>query len=212
MSRLISVKKKRILYFFLSIVMMASLLGSNTVISHADVTEESIKAKEQQISNAKKERDSLKKTKTDLEKVKKDLESSKSNLNSYIAKIDASLTDVQENIDSLDEQITIKEGQIETTTQELAEAEQVQMNQYEAMRTRIKFMYERSGSIYLELLMKSGSFAEMLNKADYIESLSAYDRAKLEEYKETTQLIALTKEALEEEKTTLDEAKEAKEA
>ena len=212
MSRLLSVKKKRMLYALLSIVMVVSLWGNNTVISHADVTEESIKAKEEQISNAKKERDSLKKTKTDLEKVKKDLETSKSNLNSYITKIDASLTDVQQNIDSLDEQITVKEGQIETTTQELAEAEEVQKNQYEAMKKRIKFMYERGNTIYLELVMESGSFAEMLNKADYIESLSAYDRAKLEEYKATTRLITLTKEALEEEKATLDEAKEAKEA
>ncbi len=192
--------------------MVVSLWGSNTVVSHADVTEESIKAKEQQISNAKKERDSLKNAKTNLEKVKKDLESSKTNLNNYITKIDASLTDVQQNIDSLEEQITVKEGQIETTTQELAEAEEIQKNQYEAMKKRIKFMYERGGVIYLELLMESGSFADMLNKADYIESLSAYDRMKLDEYIATTELITLTKEALEEEKATLDEAKETKEA
>ena len=49
----------------------------------ATPTEESIKAKEAQISEAKKERDGLKNAKTDLEKVKKELEKSKSDLNNY---------------------------------------------------------------------------------------------------------------------------------
>ncbi len=203
---------KRILYALLSLVMILTLCGSNLVVGHAEVTEESIKEKENQISNAKKERDSLKNAKTDLEKVKKELETSKSNLNSYITKIDASLTEVQSNIDNLNEEITAKEAQIQTTTAELAAAEEVQKNQYEAMKKRIKFMYERGDTMYMELLMKSGSFAEMLNKADYIEMLSAYDRQKLEEYKATTQLISVTKQALEEEKKTLDEAKATKES
>ena len=51
----------------------------------------------------------------------------------------------------------------------------------------------------------------MLNKAEYIEKLSAYDRQKLNEYISTTELIRLTKQALEEEKATLDEAKATKE-
>lgn len=204
--------RKRILYALLSLVLIFSLCGSNCITSRAEVTEESIKAKEDQISNAKKERDSLSKTKTDLEKVKKELEASKSNLNSYITKIDASLTEVQNNIDALNEQISEKETQIEVTTAELQEAETIQKNQYEAMKKRIKFMYERGDSMYMELLMNAGSFADMLNKADYIEMLSAYDRQKLEEYKTTTHLISVTKQALEEEKATLDEAKATKES
>ena len=158
--------RKRILYALLSLVLIFTLCGSNCITSFAEVTEESIKAKEDQISSAKKERDSLKNAKTDLEKVKKELETSKSNLNSYITKIDASLTEVQSNIDSLNDQITAKESQIEKTSQELADAEEVQQNQYEAMKKRIKFMYECGDTMYMELLMKAGSFADMLNKAE----------------------------------------------
>ncbi len=185
--------------------------GSNCIVSHAEVTEESIKAKEKEISNAKKERDSLKSAKTDLEKLKKQLETSKSNLNNYIAEIDSSLTDIQGKIDTLNQQITEKEGQIETTTAELYESERIQKEQYEAMKKRIKFMYERGDTIYFELLIESGSFADMLNKAEYIERLSAYDRSKLNQYIATTELISLTKQVLEEEKATLDEAKASRE-
>ena len=191
--------------------MAVTFFANSCITSIAEVTEESIKQKEAQISDAKKERDSLSSAKTNLEKVKKELEKSKSDLNSYITQLDASLTDIQSKIDSLAEQITEKEGQIEKTSKELEEAEMIQQNQYEAMKKRIKFMYERGDAIYIELLIESGSFSEMLNKAEYIEKLSSYDRMKLNEYITTTELITVTKEALEEEKKTLDLAKEEKE-
>lgn len=212
MSRILGFNKKRILYLLICLVMIGCFGGQCHITSHAAVSEESIKAKEKQISNAKKERDSLKNAKTDLEKVKKQLENSKSNLNKYIADIDASLTDIQLKIDSLNEQIAEKENQIEQTTAELLEAERIQQEQYEAMKKRIKFMYERGNTLYFELMLESGSFADMLNKAEYIEMLSAYDRNKLNEYIATTQFIALTKEALEEEHETLQEAKASREA
>lgn len=201
---------KRILNLFLILVLVTAVVGP-AIRSEATVTEESIKQKENQISNAKKERDSLKNAKTDLEKLKKQLETSKSNLNAYIAQIDSSLTDIQTKIDSLNEQIREKEDQIEQTTRELQEAEQTQQNQYEAMKKRIKFMYEKGDIIYVELLIESGTFADMLNKAEYIEMLSEYDRNKLNEYIATTELIRVTKEALEEEKETLDSMKAASE-
>ncbi len=204
-------KTNRIMSLLLSIFLVATIFINGYVTVGATVTEESIKAKENQISEAKKERDTLSSAKTNLEKIKKDLEKSKSDLNTYITQLDASLTDIQSKIDSLAEQITEKEEQIETTTAELEEAERIQQEQYEAMKARIKFMYEKGNTMYMELLIEAGSFAEMLNKAEYIEMLSSYDRNKLNEYIATTELITLTKEALEEEKETLDLAKEEKE-
>lgn len=193
--------------FLVAFVSICSL----KITSIAAVTEESIKAKENQISEAKKERDSLKNAKTDLEKVKKQLEASKADLNNYITQLDGQLSDIQARIDALTDEISEKEQQIKTTTAELEEAEAIQQAQYEAMKKRIKFMYERGDALYFEMLLESGSFADMLNKAEYIEMLSSYDRLKLNEYIQTTELIRLTKEALEEEKETLDEAKAAKE-
>ena len=211
MSKILTRIAKRISGVILCVAMAVFVFTGGAFTSYAEVTEESIKAKENQISEAKKERDSLKNAKTDLEKIKKELEASKANLNNYIAQLDGQLTDIQEKIDSLTDEIAEKEQQIETTSAELAEAEEIQKAQYEAMKKRIKFMYERGDTLYLELLVQSGTFADMLNKAEYIEMLSSYDRQKLNEYIATTELIKLTKEALEEEKATLDEAKAAKE-
>lgn len=52
----------------------------------------------------------------------------------------------------------------------------------------------------------------MINKADYIEALSEYDKQKLDEYVETKEMVQLCKEELEAEKEVLDEAKIAVEA
>ena len=189
-------------------VMVVAVTFLSASATASAVSEESIKAKENQISQAKKERDSLKNAKTDLEKVKKQLEQSKADLNKYITQLDGQLTEIQNKIDDLKNQIEEKEKQIEKTTEELIEAEGIQKAQYEAMKKRIKFMYERGDTLYFELLVESGSFADMLNKAEYIEMLSEYDRMKLNEYIQTTELIKLTKEALEEERETLQETKE----
>ena len=203
-------RKKSLLNRIVSIILvmafMAVVLNTSTTVSYA-VTEESIKQKESQISEAKKERDSMKSNLTNLEKVKQELENTKSDLDAYIKQLDSSLTDIQTKIDTLTEQISTKETEIEETQAELEEAIAVQQAQYEAMKKRIKFMYEQGDTLYLELLVEAGSFADMLNKAEYIELLSSYDRQKLNEYIQQSQLIELTKEALEEEKATLDEAK-----
>lgn len=203
-------RTRKTLLWLCIFICTAAFVGSSFT-SRATVTEESIKQKEAQITQAKKEREGLKSAKTDLEKVKKQLETSKSNLNKYISDLDSELTEIQLKIDQLNKDIEEKEKQIEKTTQDLIEAEAIQQAQYEAMKKRIKFMYEKGDILYFEMLLESGSFADMLNKAEYIEMLSGYDRQKLNEYIATTELTRLTKEALEEEKATLDEAKASRE-
>ena len=192
------------------VMILIFTFDAGNIMVSAEVTEDSIKAKEAQISKQKEERDSLKNAKTNLENVKKEIEKDKSNLNKYIAELDASLTEIQSKIDELSGNIEKKETEIKETTDDLNEAERTQKAQYEAMKQRIKFMYERGNTIYLELLLGAGSYADMLNKAEYTEMLSAYDRKKLNEYIATTELIALNKKALEEEKETLNLAKASK--
>ena len=87
------------------------------------------------------------------------------------------------------------------------EAITVQEAQYEAMKTRIKFMYEKGDTLSLELIFSAVGFSDMLNKAEYVEMLSAYDRKKLDEYVTQTEYVKLCKESLEEEKSVLEETK-----
>lgn len=173
----------------------------------AALTNDSIRAKEAEIEAARQEVSGLKSSKTDVEKLKQELEKSKNDLTAYVTQLDGQLSGIQEKIQQYNTMITQKEEEIEETSRELEEAVKQQEDQYKAMKKRIKFMYEKGDTFYLELLLTSGGFADMTNKADYIESLSRYDRNKLEEYVATKELVQLCKEELEAEKEVLAEAK-----
>lgn len=176
-----------------------------------ELTNESIQKKEAEISEAKKERETLKGNLTDVKKVKQELENSKHDLDVYVTELDSNVTEIQLKIDDLEQKITDKEAEITQKEAELEEAIGVQTAQYEAMKKRIKFMYERGDMMYMDLLFNATTFGDMLNKAEYIEELSAYDRRKLDEYVEYTRFVTLCKQELEEEKGILDDTKAAEE-
>ena len=173
------------------------------------VTSESIREKEREIEKAKEQVSGLKSDLTDVEKLKKELEQSKNDLTAYVQQLDGQLADIQDKIAQYNTMITEKEEEIVETARDLDEAQARQEQQYEAMKKRIQFMYERSDSFYMETLFGSNSIAGIVNRTDYIEALSRYDRDKLDEYVETRQYVELCKEDLETEKQLLDEAKEA---
>ena len=192
---------------------LCMLLGIAIMFTYAEparaVTNESIREKEDQIRKAKEEVSNLKSNLTDVEALKKELEKSKNDLTAYVTQLDGELSSIQEKIEQYNTLITEKEAQIVETTEELNEAVRQQEDQYEAMKKRIRFMYEKGDTFYLEMLFSAAGFADMMNKADYIEALSRYDRNKLEEYVQIREMVELYKEELETEKVYLDEARAA---
>ncbi len=169
--------------------------------------ENSIKEKQDQISQAEEDKKKIKSSISNIESMVSALEKEKNDLASYVTELDGNLEEVENKIDELTQMIEQKEADIVATEADLEEAQEVQLNQYMAMKARIKFMYEKGDSYYLELLLNAQSFGDMVNKADYIELLSAYDKKKLEEYVAFCEYVEACKEALEAEKATLDEAK-----
>lgn len=205
-------KWKKVLCFSLCLLLAFSVGGRYNIVAHAELTNDSIKQKEAEIAKAKEEKKSLQSGLTNVKELKKQLEASKKNLSDYISELDADLADIQAKIAELKEMISTKEQEIEDKTKELEEAVAVQEAQYAAMKSRIKFMYEKGDTLYLELFFGSDTFGDMLNKADYIEMLSAYDRKMLDEYVAQAEYVALCKESLEEERDVLEEAKKSVEA
>ena len=83
----------------------------------------------------------------------------------------------------------------------------MQEEQYESMKIRIRFMYERGDASYLEMFFGSSGMSDMMNKANYVEELYEYDRNLLEEYKAAVQRVAQLQDTLEEEKSELETSK-----
>lgn len=93
---------------------------------------------------------------------------------------------------SLTEEISIISNELETsgerllqTRQELAKTKGELEAQYEAMKTRIKYMYENGDYALLEILLSSGNTAIFVNKVSYFEAINEYDQKAIEALLET---------------------------
>lgn len=162
--------------------------------------------KQDEMSDAKKQKELLESGLSDVKQIKKELEQSKYNLNQYIQELDGNLEEIESKISQLNALVQEKKDSIAKAQEELKEAEESKVEQYEAMKERIRFMYEKGDSTYIEMIFGATSLSEMLNKAEYIQRLSAYDRAKMIEFQETIEYIEECKEQLAYEKETLEEA------
>lgn len=172
-------------------------------------TAANISQKKEEINQAKEERKKLQQGLNDIKKMVNELEKSKTSLKKYVKELDAKLMSIQAKIEELKELIAEKEAEIEVTKKELEEAIKVEETQYEEMKIRIKFMYEKGSDFYLDMMLGADSFGDMLNKAHYVEAISSYDRQRLEEFQMNRELIEVCKAELEEEEALLQEAKAA---
>ena len=183
--------------------MIAALLIA-TVIPTVHVSATSTQEKLNQAEQQKKETQSqLNETKENLEELKE----VKSNLEEQLSDLNEKLTIVSNNLSDLENQIIKKEEEIRKTEEELAVAKSTEKIQYESMKTRIRFMYERNDYALLETLFSSGSLGEALNKADYVKQIAEYDREKLNEYEAIRKQIEEDEARLREEKKDLDQLK-----
>lgn len=124
-----------------------------------------------------------------------------------ISDLDAEMVALLTDINLIQEAIEDKEADIAQAQIAYDEALAIQQEQYEAMKIRIKFMYERGEASYMEMFFGATSMGDMMNKARYVEELYEYDRNLLEEYKNTVQQVAELQDILEEEKSELETSK-----
>ena len=73
--------------------------------------------------------------------------------------------------------------------EKLAAAQVEEDNQYAAMMKRIQYLYENGEVEYIDTLMSSASFTDMLNKSEYVEQISSYDQKQLNALIQTRQDI-----------------------
>ena len=124
-----------------------------------------------------------------------------------IDEIDAALVETLASVEMIKEDISAKEVHIEETSQDLVKAQEIEQEQYESMKLRIRFMYEKGDVTYLQLLLESQGFGEMVNKVEYVEKLYEYDQRKLEEYQIARQAVEDLKQKLEDEHSELEAQK-----
>ena len=102
----------------------------------------------------------------------------------------AELNATQKIIDSLTRDIADKQDELDETIAQLDEKQ-------ELFETRIRVMYENGDTTYLEVLLSSEDFSDMLTNMEIVSQIMDYDKRIVEEYKALKAQIETQKAALE---------------
>lgn len=156
-------------------------------------------ATKQDVDAAKQKASSLEEEKKKVEDTLKSLEGLKSDAAAYVKQLDNSLDSLNREVEQLAGQVADKEAEIAKTQEELAQAQTVEEEQYDSMKLRIKYMYERGNVSMLDLLLQSEDIVQLMNRAEYIRKISEYDKKMMDEYVATKEAITAQEAKLEEE-------------
>lgn len=168
------IKGKRLLSLLLVAILFFSMAFQCQATSYSDLKKKADKLEEQK-EDAEKAGEKLEEKKEEAEKAKKELAKELETLLSESEK--------------LQKQIDEKEAEIAEKEEELIDARNTENDQYESMKKRIKFMYENGNVQLIELLMQSENFGDFLNKAEYVSTISEYDRDMLKVFQAVTQEV-----------------------
>lgn len=137
----------------------------------------------------------------------------KEQLENEIASLDAELVNVMVNIQVLEGDISNKETDIIKTKQDLGKAQKARDKQYEAMKQRIQYLYEKGGNdAWFQMMMNADNLSDLLTKAEYTQKMYDYDRESLEKYAKTIEQVQQLSERYEQEKAELEGMKQEYEA
>lgn len=156
------------------------------------------------IEDEKKKQEEMEQELVDIQGTLSELETLKSDTEKYISTMDNKLSEINAHIIELNNQAAAKQAEIDEINASLSKQEEDIQLQYEAMKKRIKFMYENGNTEYLDLILGSGSISEFLNKAEYISQIVEYDRNMLEKMRDTKAEIEQTRTVLQDEQANLN--------
>ena len=185
---------KRILSFVLAMVLV---LGSALNVAATSSSEV-----QKQQTETKNKLNEVNKSITAIENKRKEVQSQLKGLN-------ADLVETMLTLEALETDLEIKQEEITAAQEEYDYFKALEEEQYESMKLRIQYMYEKGSNDYISMILEAKSISDLLNRADFARDVSDYDDEKLQEYQEIKDKVAETKAVLEEEKAELEEVQEA---
>lgn len=112
----------------------------------------------------------------------KDIESEKKGITEEIEALDNQVVEIMTAISLLEDELAELEKELVVVQKDYEAAKAEEEKQYAAMKIRLKYLYEKGDTDSISLLMGASNFTDMVNRADYIEKVHAYDQNMLKEY------------------------------
>lgn len=197
------IKTKRWLGFLLALVMLV-ITPCSVMADTKESLDQQIREDSAALDNAQSEKEKLQDNLEAAQELKKALQVTKNELTDHMVELDNEMSQVSMKLFEVEELLKMKEVEHRETEERLVVAKDNIEKQYEDMKIRIQFMYEHGSMSFLEILLSSSSFSEMLNKAEYIEQVSAYDRQMLNQYEVTKVKVEELEKELSDQKQILE--------
>lgn len=155
-------------------------------------------------SKAEKEKKEAQQKLEEANKKAKEAEAKKAATQNKVNQLNAELTALLADIQILEMDMENKEKEIAQAELDHEEALKQENTQYEAMKKRIQYMYEKGDTEYLDVLFQVKSMADLLNKTEYMADIYAYDRKQLDTYREAKQQVEDTQAQLSDERAEME--------
>ena len=189
---------RRAVCLALTLALVVPLMGPATVVPASAVTQ-------QEINALKEEAEDLDARQEELQEQLETVQSDKEDALSQKQLLEQQIGVIQREIDNIDEQIAMYDQLIAEKTEELAQAERAEAEQYELFCTRVRYMEEQGETSYWSVLFSSSDFSELLDNYMMVQEIMDYDNQVMDE------LIAI-REQVAQDKAELEEAQAAQEA
>ena len=176
-------KRQNKIAFLMTIVLMLSCCRPVGVQAREDTKSKLNKALQEK-NQTEQQLNQTKGNLSDMNNAKTSLEGTLTNLNSELSEVSNNLQDLEGKISEQQDKINEANERIKKTKKEVKEAEERKNKQYETMKKQIRFQYEQGSGLYMEILLNSGNFSDILNRDTYIDDFAAYQQKVLKEYKQ----------------------------
>lgn len=187
----------------MAILMIAGFLAS--ALNIFAVTKAQVDALKTKVAEAGKRKNELK---AQLSGLTNDL----SALQKQISLLDSQIEAQQDEIDAQEELLTELTQMIADKTIELEESERQQAEQYDQLRSRLRYMVEHGTASSLSILLSSDSFSDFLNRYEIIRQISLRDENLFEQLKAIRDKVLTEKQELEDTKKEAEDTKAQMEA
>lgn len=176
------------------------------------------------IEEIREQQQETRKKKEEAQKKLGELNSLKADVVAVIQELDNQISAYEIEINNLTGQLNEVQAQISVTELNLKNANTLEAEQYNSMKERIQYAYENGDVAYLNALMATTHFEDIVNQSEYVEQVSDYDKQQLEalmrikqqivtyedELEVSREEVELLREAAENEKAALEVMEEAK--
>lgn len=139
----------------------------------------------------------------EIQKDKKENKKQQETVREEIKRLERNIQKLEDEIENIENKINETKDKIETTKQDLQKAEVNITNKKDVLNSRLKVMYKNGDIGYMEVLLDSADFSDLLSRIDMVKKIYKHDVDLLKYLKDQRDLIEDKKNSLETQKSEL---------